>query len=385
MSKKKILSVTGIRSEYDILYSVYNAIENHPNLDLKVIATGAHLSPLHSRSVNEIRNDGFEVVEEIESLINSDSLESRAKGLAIQMQGMIQTTRRINPDILLVLGDREESIATALIGSYMNIPVAHISGGDRVIGNVDDQIRHAVSKLSHIHFVTNDESYDRLIKMGEQDFRVYNTGNPGLDRIVDTENMSLEAISESLSIDLIEKPFIILIQHVISSETDMSSMQMEETMIAIERMGITTIMSHPNSDPGSNQIIRVIDKYKNLENLHILKNIPRTEFINLLRRASCLIGNSSAGILEAPILKLPVVNIGNRQKGRLHAENVEFVSHDSEKIEAAIKKALYDKGYRSMVENCSNPYGDGNSSKKIAEILNSLTIDDKLLTKDITY
>jgi len=385
-NKIKILAVTGIRSEYDILYSVFSAINENKNFELNIVVSGAHLAPLHNMSIKEIRNDGFKIVDEIESLINSDSLGSRVKGLGIQLQGLVQTISRIKPDLLLVLGDREEAIATALVGSYMNIPIAHICGGDRVVGNVDDQIRHAVSKLSHLHFVSNSESYDRLIKMGEQEFRVFNVGNPGLDRIRSLPSITLKQISKNLSINLVEnQPLILLIQHVISTESESGEEQMLQTMIAIEEMGIQTVMSYPNSDPGSNQIIKIINQYKHLNHLHVIDNIPRLEFINIMRNASCMIGNSSAGIMEAPFLGLPVVNIGNRQKGRMHGDNIQFVSHDSIAIKESTLKAIEDLKYREQVKNAKNPYGDGRASEKIIKVLDKLTIDKDFFIKDITY
>lgn len=208
MNKRIVLGVTGIRSEYDIMSSVFAAIEKHPQLDLQLIVTGAHLADSYGYTVKDIKNDGFKIADEIESLINGDMLSSRVKGLAIQLQGMVQTVVRVKPDFLLVLGDREEAMSTALIGAYMNIPVAHIAGGDRVIGNVDDQVRHAVTKLAHIHFVTNQESYERVISMGEQPFRVFNTGNPGLDRLLEVKDLSYEQLSERLGFELTEgEPF----------------------------------------------------------------------------------------------------------------------------------------------------------------------------------
>jgi len=268
----------------------------------------------------------------------------------------------------------------------MNIPIAHICGGDRVVGNVDDQIRHAVSKLSHLHFVSNSESYDRLIKMGEQEFRVFNVGNPGLDRIRSLPSITLKQISKNLSINLVEnQPLILLIQHVISTESESGEEQMLQTMIAIEEMGIQTVMSYPNSDPGSNQIIKIINQYKHLNHLHVIKNIPRLEFINIMRNASCMIGNSSAGIMEAPFLGLPVVNIGNRQEGRMHGDNIQFVSHDSIAIKESTLKAIEDLKYREQVKNAKNPYGDGRASEKIIKVLDKLTIDKDFFIKDITY
>lgn len=385
MNKRVVLGVTGIRSEYDIMSSVFKAIEEHPQLALELIVTGAHLADSYGYTIKDIRNDGFKIADEIESLVNGDMLSSRVKGLAIQLQGMVQTVVRVKPDFLLVLGDREEAMSTALIGVYMNIPVAHIAGGDRVIGNVDDQVRHAVTKLAHIHFVTNQESYERVISMGEQPFRVFNTGNPGLDRLVKVKELSYEQLSERLGFELKKgEPFILLIQHVISTEVEQAYFQMKETLEVVKELGIKTIISYPNSDAGGQQMIKAISEYSHLHNLYVAKNIPRLEFVNIMRKASCMLGNSSAGIMEAPLLRLPVVNVGNRQKGRLHAENVQFVPHDKNAICMAIKKAIYDKEYRARVAKCFNPYGDGKSSEKIANILASIPINEKLLVKDVT-
>lgn len=381
-----ILGVTGIRSDYEIMSSVFKAIKNHPDLELKLVATGAHLSEEYGLTVEDIYKDGFEIDEKIESLINGDTLSSRVKGLGIQLQGLVQTVDRIKPDFLLVLGDREEAITTALVGAYMNIPTAHLCGGDRAIGNVDDQVRHAVTKLAHIHFVTNNESASRVAGMGEQAFRIFNVGNPGLDRLVEIPSLDSNQLSNRLNFLIEDKePLILLIQHVISSETNEAYKQMRETLEAIQELKIKTILTYPNSDPGDQQIICAIKEFDHLPFLHVAKNIPRLEFVNLMRRASCMLGNSSSGILEAPLLKIPVINIGNRQRGRLHSENVEFVSHNKAEIIMALKKAIYNKTYRDIVSRCSNPYGDGKSSKRIADILSSIPIEEKLIIKDITY
>tara|TARA_B100000212_G_scaffold342023_1_gene327220 strand:+ start:10927 stop:12123 length:1197 start_codon:yes stop_codon:yes gene_type:complete len=386
MKKRLVLAVTGIRSEYDILSSVFHSIDKHPELDLNVAVTGAHLSENYGNTIDEIEKDGFKIVDRIESLLSGNAESLRVKGLGIQLQGLVQTVLRIKPDFLLVLGDREESISTALISTYMNIPLIHISGGDRVVGNIDDQIRHSVTKLAHIHLTTNIESKKRVIMLGEQKFRVHNVGNPGLDRLIKTKKLSRSELSKSLNFKLSKnEPYIVVIQHALSSEVDQAYHQMKITLEAVKRMEVKTIISFPNSDAGGMGIIKAIEEFKNLPFIYTAKNIPRLEFVNLLRGAACLIGNSSAGILEAPLLKIPVINIGNRQKGRLHAENVEFIAHNKNKIIAAINKAMFDKEYISKVKKCSNPYGNGKSSDKIAEIIASVKIDDKLLIKDITY
>lgn len=383
---RRILGVTGIRSEYDIMSSVFHAITDHPLLELQLAVTGAHLSDTYGRTVQEIRNDGFTIADEIESLVNGDQASARVKGMGIQLQGLVQTVLRVKPDWLLVLGDREESMTTALVGAYMNIPVAHVAGGDRVIGNVDDQIRHAVTKLAHLHFTTNVESADRILRLGEQAFRVLNVGNPGLDRLLQVPELTLAEIGQRLGIALPEdRPLVLVIQHVISTEIEDAYRQMRITLEAIADLGLTAVLSYPNSDAGGQQMIRAIREFEYLPHLHAFKNIPRLEFVNLMRRASCLLGNSSAGILEAPLLKLPVVNVGNRQKGRLHAENVMFVPHDKSLIKAAVTKACFDSSYRLALEGCINPYGDGCSSLRIANVLSSTPIDANLLIKDITY
>lgn len=386
MKKRLVLAVTGIRSEYDIMSSVFHSIDNHPELDLNVVVTGAHLSENYGNTINEIKKDGFKIVDRIESLLSGNTESLRVKGLGIQLQGLVQTVLRIKPDFLLVLGDREESISTALISTYMNIPLIHIAGGDRVVGNIDDQIRHSVTKLAHIHLTTNIESKNRIIAMGEQKFRVHNVGNPGLDRLIKTKELSRYQLSKKLNFKLSKsEPYIVLIQHALSSEVKQSYKQMKITLEAIKKLGIKTIISYPNSDAGGLEIIKAIEEYKSIPFVYIAKNIPRLEFVNLLRNAACLIGNSSAGILEAPLLKIPVINIGNRQKGRLHAKNVEFIPHNKDMIIKAINKAIFNKNYIKKVKKCKNPYGDGKSSIRIAKLIASLKIDNKLLIKDITY
>lgn len=386
MRKRTVLGVTGIRSEYDMMSSVFKELHRHPQLHLKLIVTGAHLSDSYGYTIHHIRNDGFTIADEIESLINGDNDSSRVKGLAIQLSGMIQSIARIRPDFLLVLGDREEAINTALAGAYMNIPTAHIGGGDRVIGNVDDQVRHAVTKLAHLHFATNRESYERILKLGEQPFRVFNFGSPGLDRFTTTPNLSCKEISQNLGFEITDcEPFILLIQHVISTEIAHAYEQMKTTLKVVSELKIKTIISYPNSDAGGQQIIKAIEEYKHFPFIYTAKFLPRLEFVNIMRKAGCMLGNSSAGILEAPLLKLPVINVGNRQKERLHAENVQFVPHELTAIKSAVEKALFDEDYRNFVRRCSNPYGDGQAAQKIANVLATIPIDEKLLIKDITY
>jgi GDP/UDP-N,N'-diacetylbacillosamine 2-epimerase (hydrolysing) len=234
--------------------------------------------------------------------------------------------------------------------------------------------------------VTNPESRERILRLGEQSFRVFDVGNPGLDRLLEVPVIDVSELSKRLGFSIKDgEPLIMLIQHVISTEIDQAYVQMKLSLEAVQELGIKTVLSYPNSDAGGQQMIRAIREYESLPFFYSAKNIPRLEFVNLMRRASCLLGNSSAGILEAPLLKLPVINVGNRQRGRLHAENVQFVPHDKDRIIEALQRAIFNPAYRKSVAACSNPYGDGRSSARIADILATVPLDDNLLIKDITY
>lgn len=384
---KRILAVTGIRSEYDLMTPVFRAIHEHPDLTLRIVATGAHLSHTYGHTVDGIRADGFDVVDTVESLIERDDEAARVEGAGVQLAGLSKVVARRKPDILLVCGDREESIVTAIVGSYLNIPVAHVSGGDRVVGNVDDHIRHAVTKLAHIHFPTNEESAERIRRLGEQPFRIHMTGNPGLDRLASAERMERDELMRwyGFDRDAWSKPLLLVIQHAISSEVDQAYDQMKVTMEAVNELGFNTVISYPNSDTGSADIIRCIEEYAGRPFVRAFENIPRLQFINTMRHASCLLGNSSCGLLEAPFMKLATVNVGNRQKARLHADNVEFVPHERAAVVEAVRRACFDEERRAVVESCASPYGDGNAAGRIARVLAETELNEELFIKDITY
>ena len=383
---KRVAALTGIRSEYDILFSPLKAIQEHPDLDLQVIVAGAHLAPRFGMTIRLIEEDGFPIADRIESLLDSDTAGSRIKSAAIQLVGLVQALERIQPDFLLVCADREESIMGALAGAYMHVPVAHIAGGDLVVGNVDDSVRHAVTKLAHLHFTFSEESAERVRRMGEEPWRVHCSGNPALDRYRILRRLTRQELTERLGFDVTKGPVLLLIQHTISSEFEDSEHQMRVTMDAIEDLGYRTVVSYPNSDAGSRGMIRVIEEFApKLPFVSVYRNLPRLEFVNLLQTVDVLVGNSSLGVLEAPFLKLPVVNIGNRQKKRQHAENVSFVPHDKQAIKTAINRALHEEAFRRQVQGCSCPFGDGYAGERIAHVIASTPVDEKLLVKDWTF
>ncbi|MBA5851068.1 UDP-N-acetylglucosamine 2-epimerase (hydrolyzing) [Clostridium sp. cel8] len=383
---KKILAVTGIRSEYFILQPILEELTKRNDVELKVVVTGTHLSPLYGDTYKLIENDGYELIK-LETLLSSDLLSGRCKSIGIQIMGLTDIIVREKPDWLMVLGDREESLTTATVGTYMNIPIAHICGGDRVVGNIDDSVRHAVTKLAHLHFPTTKENGERILKMGEEPWRVNVVGNPALDSIRKQPELSYDYINEKLNTNLREdKPFILLIKHPLSSEISEAEDQMKVTLEAVAELGYSTIITYPNSDAGGFEMIKVIKQFEEkFKFIKAFQTLPRDLFVNLQRKASLLLGNSSCGLLEAPFLKLPVVNVGNRQKQRQHSENIIFVSHNKDEIKKAINKCIFDKEFINICKNCYNPYGDGYSGERIARIISETKIDSKLLNKQIVY
>ncbi len=381
--KRKIAVITGTRADYGIYYSVLKAIENHKDLELSLIVCGMHLSPEFGMTIEEIQKDGFKIDDKIDTILSSDSGSAMAKSIGITLMGLTQSLERINPDILLILGDRGEMIAGALAAVHMNIPVAHIHGGE-VTGTVDESIRHSITKLSHIHFPANEDSKRRIIKMGEEEKNVYVVGAPGIDYIKNTKYLSREEVLKRFNLK--DDKIFIMTQHPVTTEKHMVSNQIEETLSAIAKLGVQTIISYPNSDNGGREIIKVIEKYREkYDFLKVFKNLSQVEYLSLLNTADVMIGNSSSGIIEAPSFKLPVVNIGTRQQGRLRACNIVDVAYSKKEILDAIDKVLYDEEFRKSLENCENPYGDGKAGERIADILSKIQINSDLIQKRITY
>jgi len=378
---KKILAVTGIRSEYDILSPVIKALKGDAQFDVGVVGSGAHLSGLHGNTISRIEADGFRIVDKIDSLLMTNSSTQRPKGVGILTYGLAQAVDREKPDFLLVVGDREESIATAIIGNYMDILTAHIGGGDSVYGNADDPTRFAVSKLSHIHFVMAKEHAQNLIDCGEEDFRIFYIGNPGLDNIRLTRTINRRELSDFLGFDIVSSEYIVLIKHPLSSEKEQAYDQMKAALTAIqsfcEESKCKIIGIYPNTDPGSYDIMRAFEEFKHNPSIKFFNSLPREIFVNVMRNAHALAGNSSMGILEAPFYRLPVVNIGNRQKGRLNAGNVEFVDYGVDSIKMALRKACLDESYRNKISKLQSPYGDGYAAQRFKESILKIDPADK--------
>lgn len=381
--KRKIAVITGTRADYGIFYHVLKEIEKHEALTLELIVCGMHLCPEYGMTINEIESDGFKISDKFETILASDTGVAMAKSIGLSVISMAQCFDRINPDIVLILGDRGEMLAAATAAIHMNIPVAHIHGGE-VTGTVDESVRHAITKLSHIHFPANEDSKQRILKLGETEKNIFVVGAPGLDYIKKTHYLSRSEMLEKFELE--DDKIFLLTQHPVTTERDLVEWQIRETLDAVVELGYQTIVSYPNSDNGGREIIKVIEEYKaKYPLLKVFRNLSQVEYLSFLDIAEVMIGNSSSGIIEAPSFKLPVVNIGSRQGTRLRARNIIDVPQGKEAVKAGIKKALYDDNFKMQLENCTNPYGDGNASGKIAQILSEIVIDRELIQKRITY
>jgi GDP/UDP-N,N'-diacetylbacillosamine 2-epimerase (hydrolysing) len=385
MRKRRILGITAIRSEYFLQRPIFRAIEDHADLELGIVVTGAHLSSLHGHTVKDVERDGFRIVDRIDSLIHSDHDADRLSGAAKQLQRLVEIVDQERPDWLLAPADREEAMTMSLCGAYLGLPTAHYAAGDRVVGNVDDMVRHAVSRLSHLLMTTNEDARQRLIRAGEEEWRVHTVGHSGIDRLRSTTRLTAEELAKQLDVGAVRKPYLMVIQHPLSSQIELAGDQMRETMAAIKELGFQTFVSYPNSDPGSKQIIEVIEQAHDQPNIHTFKNIPDVLFVNLLRGAAALIGNSSLGLLEAPYLKLPVINVGKRQTARQHSTNVFFVPHEKQRIVEQIRAILEDEKTKKLIESGENIFGDGHAGERVAELLAATAIDGRLLNKDLSY
>lgn len=380
---RKVYFLTGIRSEYDILAPVISAVDAEPTLEPGVIVTGGHLSGRLGESLSQIEADGFDIVAQIDSLLASDGLAGRVKGAALQLAGMTDLFSQSRPDFLVVMGDREESMTGALAGLYHHIPVVHIGGGDHAEdGNVDNPIRHAVSKIAHLHMATTELSGRRLRALGEESWRINVVGASGLDRLVSAPHMSRKEVGEALGISENEEPYIVLLYHPTITDFVEARSHMSKIAGVIEQSGLRTIAMMPNTDPGNDAVVTELTALAGRNNrVKLVTYLERVVFVNMLRHAHAMVGNSSAGILEAPSLGLPTVNIGVRQRGREHAENVIFTDYDEDEIALALQTATKDTAFRGRVAKCRTPYGDGSAGPKIASILAQTDIDLRLMHK----
>lgn len=366
---KKIVAFTAIRSEYDLMSSLFKMLEQDNDIDLRLIVSGAHLSKTYGYSVKDIEKDGLKILTKIETLLDSDSKSARIKSASILLQNSIDIISNFNPDLLIYAGDREEVMVASMIGGYLEIPTIHFFGGDHVKdSHIDNPIRHATSKLSTIHFVSMQEHYDRLIKMGELKERVFNIGSVALDKFNDEKILSNNELCNIFNIKKDFKEFALVIFHPIPMEREISGKIFENILSSLKNKNINAFVSYPNIDPGNKDIIEIIEKYKTDENFVFYKNQPRNIFINIYKKSKFIIGNSSSGICESASIPIPAINVGYRQTGRKPNDNVVFSGTNTEDISKNIDLVL-SMEFQDKLKNIKNIYGDGFSSKRAYELI----------------
>jgi len=378
MPKRKICVVTGSRAEYGLLYWLMKEIQADPDLQLQICATGMHLSPEFGLTYKVIEADGFAIAAKVEMLLSSDTPVGIAKSMGLGVIGFADALERLSPDILVLLGDRYEIFAAAQAAMVARVPIAHIAGGDVTEGAFDEAIRHSITKMAHLHFVTNELSAHRVRQLGENPAYIFNVGSPGLDYIKRMKFLGRCELEEALDFKFREKNLLVTF-HPVTLESQPAESQFQELLTALDSLGqnVGIIFTKPNSDTDGRAIIRLMDQYvASHANAKAYTSLGQARYLSAMSQVDAVVGNSSSGLYEAPSLGRPTVNIGDRQKGRLQATSVINCRQEAVAIAEAISHAL--------VSNCSgtvNPYGDGNSSVRIKDHRKKIVHPSELLKK----
>lgn len=388
MHKRKICIVTGTRADYGLLYWLIKEIQEDTDLELQVIATGMHLSPEFGLTYQKIEEDGFQINEKVEMLLSSDTPIGVTKSIGLGVIGFADALARLKPDVLVVLGDRFEIFAIAQAAMVVGIPIAHIHGGETTEGAIDEAMRHAITKMAHFHFTAAEPYRNRVIQLGETPERVFNYGAPGLDNLKKLVLLKKVAFEKAIDFQLANPSFLVTYHPVTLSNTKPEK-SFNELLNAVDRFPeATVIFTKANADTNGRIINHEIDKYaeKNPLRAKVFTSMGQLLYLSAIRNVDIIIGNSSSGILEAPSLKKPTVNIGDRQRGRLKADSVIDCEEKERSIATAIKKGLAPE-FKKILRNAKNPYGQGNVSLKIKEYLKKVSLQNILMKKfyDVSY
>jgi UDP-hydrolysing UDP-N-acetyl-D-glucosamine 2-epimerase len=376
-SPRRICFVTGSRAEFGLMRTVLRAIGASPRLKLQIVATGMHLDARRGRTIERVFSEGWHV-DAVVPWNNS----SRAVATGSAIAALARTFAALKPDIVLVVGDRVEAFAAASAAHLSDIAVAHVHGGDRALGQMDDALRHAITKLAHVHFPATAQSAERILKMGEDRRRVHRVGSPGIDRIVHLAASSAEIAATFPGIA--PRKFALILLHPVDADDALEFQRAQSVWRGVAAAGLPrSVIVYPNNDPGSGGIIRCWKKLAGDERFILRPDIPRPLFLGLLRDAALLVGNSSSGIIEAASFRTPVIDVGPRQHGRQRCEDVRNVPYRQSRIAAAAREIW--NGGRPRRGKCRNVYGGDGAGEKIAAILAGLSLDPRLLRKIIAY
>jgi len=372
---KKIAVFTGTRAEYGLLYWVLKALKEEKSVDLQLMVGGSHLSHEFGHTVDNIEKDGFTVAERLDFLLSSDSPQAISKSLALAVIAGADCFNRLKPDLLVLLGDRYECLALAQCAMLANIPIAHIHGGEMTQGAVDDVIRHAISKLSHLHFTATTTYQNRVIQLGEHPSRVFAYGAPGLDNIEKLPLLSKKQLAEAIEFTHLEQFFLVTYHPVTLCQGDTKLALDNLLTVLAQYTDFQLIITFPNADAQGRKLINQLANFTTTHSsrVKLFESMGQLNYLSAMKHASLVIGNSSSGIIEAPTFQVPTVNIGDRQKGRVAANSVFHCEESIKAISGAIKKALEHK-----TEHVVNPYGFGGASEKIVKKLLSVEIGSLL-------
>lgn len=378
---RHVAIVTEARSSFSYFRPIVRLIDGDSELRYSLLVVSQHLLPTFGYSVEEIEREGIGISDRLYSIFDGYTPATMAKSTGALMMSLTDSFVRLRPDWVLVLGDRGESLAAAYTAATMNIPVAHVQAGERS-GNIDGMTRHAITRFAHVHFASGDEAAERLRRMGEEEWRIHTVGAPQLDELLVGDLAPPEEVAAHFELDL-EQPVLLVLQHPVTEDYGEGAQQIRETLEAICELEHQTVLIFPNSDAGSEEIRHVIELYHR-PFMRVERNVPHRLYGGLMRVASAMVGNSSSAIIEAPLMRLPAVNVGERQRERARAANVIDVPHDRRAIVDALRRAMAPEFRAGM--NGASPYvGDGRVSERIVEILKTTRLDDRLLTKQIAY
>ncbi len=382
---RRIAIVTGTRAEYGILEPLIQKIHADKSLELLLYVTGMHLSNEYGKTIDRIKAD-LPIAGKIDMGLKkknrgSDMGQSTAKGIS----GFIKAFETDRPDFVVVLGDRIEPFSASIAALFLRIPIVHLNGGDCTFTLFDEQIRHAITKMASVHFPASAKSANRILKMGEEGWRVHEVGALGLDSVLHLKTPSKKELFSKYQLDE-KRQTILVIFHPVTTEWEDAGRQFDTILGAIARFDCQKVLVYPNSDAGGFQIIERLEKFQGKPGYLAHKNLPHDDYIAFMKHSDAMIGNSSSGIIEAPSLGLPAVNVGSRQDGRERASNVlDVPEYAPDPIAAAIDKALNDKRFRAIVSKKESPYGNGYTAEKIVSILKNIEINERLIQKRMTY
>jgi len=395
MSVRTVAVFTGNRAEYGLQYPILRAIDRHPALDYRLLVSGAHLDANFGRTLDEIRGDGFRIDAEVTIEMDAGSLTATVQAIGSGVLAIGKVLTAMRPDLMVVYADRFEGLAAVIAASQMNVPTAHVEGGDLTEGGaLDDSVRHAMTKLAHLHFTTNQQATHRILAMGEEPWRVHTVGFPAMDLIAEGRYASPSEIVDRLRLDL-EKPIVLFTQHSVTTEFDQAVEQIRPSLAALAELaaeGVQVVLTYPNNDAGGRAIIGELETFMEPPgaNIQLHRSLGRFLYHGVLalskdpaRRVVCA-GNSSSGIKETPIFGCPTVNIGSRQEGRLRGSNVLDADYDADRIAAGIRCGLFDEAFRAACRRTENPYYLGDAGPKIADALARVPLDAALLRKRMT-